>query len=538
MTVEAIKPHTLQSTPVSAASGGSPEFVQPALFVIDGEKTIEKPASLQALDRFFDARDFAERNPGVRDERLDAIRDDVRKWFNETFPDLAAGKPGTPEEYAYTAPSAEASMTGRLINYLSLNHMNDGVSWAEIVASSHFLNANFAVNEDAKNGVDLSMGRDTASFIVPVRLGSEHEEYSKEIRPLVHAFHYVPDDLVPHFMRDLPTFIADRYANGGQVIVAAVTDNMRADLLGAEDARTKAAFFEIARRKVNNAVNVGVALGSTDFGYGATFPGLMQYGRHTENKEVTTTTGHGGTTAIMSMLIDKVVARIPEERRKHLRIGMLGLGKIGLPAAQVIAELHPDLAINVYDPIESNMAQVTANQGVDGRFAAQENAAELIRKSDIVLSTATANFSFTDPTSKDYLNFETLEGKWFIDDSEPHSLKPEEVMALGGIAIEVVGRDYSGRTMRRTTDFAYGHTLVDPERDGFGCELENAALHRLRKELEAAGRSAEEVSAEIDKYAVRKAVTAEQTRLWIELFKRYDIGPSRFQAFGKYALAA
>lgn len=525
----------------SALAGNSaadmlPSAVSPAepvpLAVVDGGGSGDRaPESLRALDDFFRARNFAEANPGVRDERQAAIREDVRRWFNRSYPQIAAGEPGNLADYT-PATSSQDTMLSYLVDYLTVNHTGaEGASWEEIISSQKFLDATFAISDDASAGVDLSQGKESHAFVVPVRLSTSHEEYSEEIRSLVHAFNYVPDDLVPYFMRDLPTFVADQYANGGQVVVAPVTDDMRADLMRV----SRGTFLGAARARVNAAVKVGYALGARKFGYGATFPGLMNWGKATENKEVRTTTGHGGTTALISMIIDQVIDSLPEERRAGVRIGVIGLGKIGLAGAQVVGELHAGREINVFDINGSNTAVLEAS--APGRFTARPDEEGVINNSDIIFSTATTTFELLDPSVdpkiRKYLDVESLDGKWVVDDSEPHSFIPEQVLAKGGIALEVVGRGSTGRVMRRTSDFGYGHTLADPYKDGFGCELEVATLRVFEEDLRTEGRPQAEIDAILDQYALRGPVTAEHTRRWIALFKKYGVGPAPFQAFGR-----
>jgi hypothetical protein len=433
---------------------------------------------------------------------------------------------GGVEDYNAISADRGHNMLSALVDYLKTNHAN-AVSDAELEASEDFLAANFSIQEDVRNGVDLSMGKkDTHAFVVPVRLSTRNPEYSDEIRPLVPAFHYVDDELVSYFMRDMPTFVADEYENGGYLVVAPITADMKDDLLPV----TPKAFLELGRARVNAAVATGRALGARAFGYGATLPGLMNWGKATADKEAVTTTGHGGTTALMCMMIDEATERFLDGRKP--RIGALGLGTIGLSATVVLADRYAESRVNVFDPETVRMDNLS--KGAEDRYTMQASAEEVVRNSDIIISTATTTFNLTDPTHPNYLDIDSLKGKVFIDDSEPHSFNPHEVQELGGIVLDVIGRSYGDdHVVRRTTDFGYGHTLADGVRDAFGCELEVATLNRLRSDLEAAGHTPEEVTAEIGKYALRGSVTTDHTNRWIELFKRYDIGPAPLQAFGQ-----
>jgi hypothetical protein len=505
------------------------------LALVPDEVEVRRPESLDTLDEFFYWREAAEKLPGVRDERQEAVREDVRSWFGEAFPDIKLGEPGTAADYQ-PAEKWDESMLGKLIDYLHHNHTDaDGMSWAELIASRDFLNATLELNADSKAGVDLSGGKTSHAFVVPVRLSSQNPEYSDEIRPLVPAFHYVPDELVPYFMRDLQTFIADRYVDGGYVAVAPITNDMRHDIL--EHAQDKVSFFRLARERVNAAVDLAHSLGAVDYGYGATLPGVMNWGKATKNTEVTTTTGHGGTTALMDMIIDEAIEKVMPEKRDTLRIGVLGLGRIGLSATQVVAQLHPGVEFNVFDPVAKNVDQLVASHDDPDRFTRRDNEKDVIENSDIILSTATTTFNLTDPSKPNYIDIKSLEGKVIIDDSEPHSFIPEEVIAMGGMVLDVIGRDWSGKILQRETDFGYGHTLADGRRDAFGCELEARMLRKLREDL--APLPKEIIDKTIGEYALRGPVTASHTLMWINLFKHYGIGPAPLQAFGKeYELPA
>ncbi len=505
------------------------EVVRPQLTIIEGGgNQSNRPVSLEQLDRFFVSRQLAEASPGVRDDRLDHIREDVRSWFADNYPGIAGGKPGNINDYNGVSKKSSDTMLGQLLGYLADNHVGEnGMSFAELFSSQDFLAANTALNQDLDQGRNLSEGVGSHAFVVPVRLSTGHPEYSREIRPLVHAFHYVPDDLIPHFMRDFPTFVADRYDDGGFVIVAPVTDDMRRDL----SARSLSEFFNAARCKVNRAIDLGYALGALEFGYGATFPGLMGLGEHTHNQEVETTTGHGETTALMVMLIEQII----NEKLRHkegVRIGVIGLGQIGLPAAEVTSDFYPNSEIRVFDTRQQRINKLLEGP-LGGRFRAAQDVAEVIRSCDIILSTATTTFDFSNPDDPNYIPVETLEGKYFIDDSEPHSLHPEQVIALGGIVLDVIGRDYSGKVVRRLSDFGYGHTLADGRLDAFGCEIEVALLSFMRREREAQGDTPEQAREYVKRFALRHPVTANDTRTWIALSKQYGIGPAPLQAFGK-----
>lgn len=496
-------------------ASAAPSFEVPPVEV--SADLLDSSNPLGTLNRFFVNRELAQRFPGVRGEAQKVICEDVAKWFADNYPSLE----GSTDDYV-AASNPQHSMLGRLLDFLKSTHHSE-ISGPELLATEDFLQATYGLNKNKQNGRDLSQGIDAHAFIVPVRLSTDHPEYSKEIRPLVPIFHYVPDDLVPHFLRDMPPFVADRYENGGLLVVAPVTEDMRRDLssVSVKD------FRDAARKRVNDGIELAESMGAREFGLGATFPGLMSLGEASVSED--TTTGHGGTTALMVMTIDKLRNEVLG-RRKKIRIGVLGLGQIGLPTAQVIAEFFPESPINVFDKNSSRM-KVLAEGG--RKYAPTESVEDLIRNSDIILSSATSTFNFVDKSDPNFIDVSSLEGKIFIDDSEPHSIRPEQVVALGGIALDVIGRDYSGKVLRRRSDFGYGGTLVDRRRDAFGCELEVGVLSYLRRQLIAEGLNDREVRAKVGIFALRRQVTAEDTIRWVNLFKSYGIAPAPFQAFGK-----
>jgi predicted dinucleotide-binding enzyme len=492
------------------------------------------------LHRSFESRELAEIQHGDRGETQLKARTGVRQWMETTYPGMLDRdeqgnfRPGTVADYSNVASEMGQNMLAALVEYLAANHA-DAISPAELQASKDFLEANFAIQADVQNGVDLSMGnKKRQAFVVPVRLSTKNPEYSREIRPLVAAFHYVDDELVPFFMRDMPTFVADEYEDGGYLTVAAVTADMQSDLTSVS-ARE---FLTVGRARVNAAVATGKALGARAVGYGATLPGLMNWGKATADKEARPTTGHGGTTALMCMLIDQVTEQILKERLgdRPLNIAILGLGTIGLATAGVIAKRYENSDIHIFDPVVERMAKLAASD----RYTAHASAADAIDAADIVLSTASTTFELLDPTHPNYIPVKSLEDKAIIDDSEPHSFKPEQVLELGGIVLDVIGQSYTeDHVVRRITGFGYGHTMAEGRRDSFGCELEVATLNRLHKDLEAMGKSREDIEIELGKYALTGPVAAEHTERWIELFKHYGIGPAPLQVFGvEYGLAA
>lgn len=499
-----------------------------------GEGVDDTPQSLTLLAASFESRDAAEANPGVRGEVLEGVRAQVGEWLVTDHPDVFeqgehgfTSRPGTAKDYATTAASAETTLLWRLTTHLEQS-FSDVVTPEEIQATKDFLLASFAIRDDVANGVDLSQGDHLKrAFQVPVRLDRGDEAgYSQEIAPYAPALRYVPGKMVSAFLRGMSTFIADEYEGGGYLVVTPIS---LMDMLSDVDATE---LLPLAQARVNDSVRIGKALGCIDHGYGAIIPGVMGYGRANTVEGVTTTTGHAGTAALVSMIVDKIIASMPESRRQNVRIGVLGLGRIGLPAAGVVADLYPDAKVTVFDPKTSRVRKLLDRSA--GRFTAGENEADVLNGSDIILSFAGVTINLRDKASPNYVAIETLEGKTIVDDSEPRSFLRDQVVELGGMVLDVLARSQEGASLllRRRSGMGYGHTMVEGWGTFFGCEAEVAHLNNLRKRLLADGMPADEVQTIIGDRAITGFIEPEVVRQWKEEMTAAGVEPAEFQHSG------
>ncbi len=502
------------------------------------------PVSIMMQEAAFESRTAAEQSPGANGEEQAAVQTSVGDWLRANLPSIFGlgddGKqvPGTAAEYTRVLDDPRDTLVSILTDYLEVHH-GDAISPAELQATRDFLNASFAIQADVDNSVDLSQGnKNERAFVVPVRL-SRDNSYADELRLYIPALRYVPDELVSTFVRDLPPFIMDNYKGGGQIIVSPSSTDIATDL-------GRVPSLSIYRDRVNTAIRWAKAFGAKDIGLGATLPGVMRYGKAIEGAEdIISTTGHGGTMALVSMMIERAIAKVPPEDRHKIRLGAIGLGAIGLPGAEVGAELFPDLVMNVTDVLEDPRKKAARNS----RFNVLASAQEVVDNSDIIISTATTTFTL-DPAERllkngdpnpNFIEASSLDGKTILDDSEPRSFLREQVIALDGVVLDVVGRSNMNElfALARETDSGYGHTLNEGWLDEFGCGLELAVLNHIRKTMVARGDSEEKITGVLKEYAVQGPLTVAIVRSWISLFKNFGVGPAPEQSAGiLYAEAA
>jgi hypothetical protein len=281
--------------------------------------------------------------------------------------------------------------------------------------------------------------------------------------------------------------------------------------------------LDTARQNVKNAVDFAQKrLGVNVAGLGATLPGLMNLGRHIVNPDVIITTGHGGTVRLIE---DTITAASERGYTKGLveKIGILGMGSIGSSIAELVSDRYKDARFSLFDQNSQKTIKVVESlrkKGIQAEVA--NNEAEVISASEVTIAAITSRLQLQE------LGLTNLAGKFFIDDSEPACLDPAQVNLLGGRMTKVVGEDTNGATAVRES-YDYG-TMLNPQRDLFGCEAEAASLSRYYDELSArvGQRIANRV---VRKLAITGPVTPRGARLIGVLFQRYGIEPAIFQAF-------
>lgn len=511
----------LENLPQGDVTADSGMIFVPDQGVLDHEEyfTTEGVGSRALLDYAFVTRDAAAGVEKVDGEALKAIQRDAKVWLEDSG---ALDIPKDPtERYAYfTQPSEDRVRKGILgfTDFLAGNFAGQ-VSAEEIEATRAFVEAAFAsYNDTPADGKVMKDADGSFGFVVPVRTSEDpvlSEEYGGEIEPVIPVFRYIPHELRSKMLAGLPpvvidTYRPDEYNKHGYLVFAPVTADMATHLPGPDA-------FRAVRENVNNAVNFARRrFGVNVVGLGATLPGLTRYGQLVDNEDVIVTTGHGGTLDIAARGIDRDLAgTVPR------KIGILGQGAIGGPMAHYIAERFPDSGVTVYDKVEGRKNRTVRDQAIPGRIEASESEEELIESCDVIISAIVGRISLKGLD----LSPDALKGTLIYDDSMPGCFDRDEVEALGGSLLWVIGEDIQGETaVRRGYDYG---TLLDMHTDVFGCEAEAATLSRHMSELEARGIHPKVVRGIMERIAIRAAVTAEKARIIGLLFDRYGITAAR-----------
>ncbi len=491
--------------------------------VIEGEGAL--PRSRELLEGFFELSDCAQSIEKVEGEELSAIQEDVRSWAQEAgFLDI----PETLEErQAFYTDFSEQRSSEKilgLVDYLERQH-GDKVSQIELDATRVFIESTFAnYNDQPREGVALDADGSHA-FVVPARMGRDHKDYGREVE-LIPAFRYIPNELRAQMLAGLPPFVIDTYAeqNGkrGYLIFAPVFEDMRADLGESVSTLSRA-----TNHNVNAAVDFAYhRFGITHVGLGASLPSHTRFGQKITNENVTVTTGHGGTIALINKILASTLEKtLPEaEQGVPASIGVLGLGAIGMRIAEITAQQYPDSKIHVYDPNPKLMEKAMASAP---NIVAAENEREAIMSSMATISAIAGEKSQLDLEA---LGITNLEGRVIIDDSQPGSVNPLIVEKLGGAVVWAIGSDTRGKIVRRGYDYA---TMNDPHTDLFGCEAEVGSQALYEEELRQRGTSERVITRIMSKVAVRDAVTLQKVHYNSALFTKYGITPSQPQAFGR-----
>lgn len=472
---------------------------------------------LLALDYYFGARRAAEyAKHDLSDEVLGDIQVDAYIWLQKNHPDLL--NPGTAEDYSVYDREKVTSRLSDLAHHLREEHP-DHVTEAEAESTDAFVDAAFDMWENKDQPAEDKKLDGSFAFVVPPRVSRTHPEYD-ELADLIHVLRYVPTNMHAAMLRGVPPWVVDRYqgtedGKHGYLVCASVSGDLEQDL-GKISASTA---VKTARSMVNDAVDLAAdGLGVWAIGYGATFPRLMRYGTETRRSDVVTTTGHAGTI----VQISEGIAAMYPERDELTRLGVIGLGAIGAPAAEVLAEMYPNAQVNVYDTVTANTRKLTGRN--PGRFAEAADTAALINESDVVVSAVTTAVKLRE------LGITDMKGKLVVDDSQPAQFDADEVESLGGAVLWPIATDETG-TVRRMF-CGYGDLMANKLTDLFGCEAEVAALVLERMELESRGVDPRLALRMVGRMAITGPVTVEQVENTRQRLQAHGIVASNPQSFG------
>lgn len=364
-------------------------------------------------------------------------------------------------------------------------------------------------------------------FAVPTRVtrGNGHL-YPSEITPFLPMVKQCSGREMLYLLDDMPPSVIESYApdgtgRQGHVLFVPLFGDIVGDMQriprkflgnrGVEVGNKVAGL--IALTVINQAASFAKKrLGAEVMGLGAVLPALTDYGRRIRVNGLTTTTGHGGTVALIGGTVDKVIEDTGLSKDK---IGVIGsAGSIGRSSLALLLQKYPSTKFIVHDVrtmervmnslSPTDKARVYVAGAIDGVFS----------ESNVVVSAITSTVNF----ARDFPAID-LSKKVIIDDSQPGAFDRDEVESRGGKVVWVVGDDTStDRTTTRLGGYLFGdHTGLMTDSNVWGCEAEAAAIARTgRYDL-----------------ALRSAVTPQAAQKIGELLKGAGIRVAPFQSFGK-----
>jgi predicted amino acid dehydrogenase len=475
-----------------------------------------------AFDAYIRTRWLVSARSKLDGEKLAEIRSNTRAWVaDQGFAAVA------PDYQAYSRERVSSTVLG-LVDFLRARFPGV-VSELELVATELFVEAAYSMYESSLSAREQAPDADGSfAFVVPPRMSRRTAEYAGEVEQLVPALRYVPNELWATLLTGLPPLVIDTYARQrdgrrGYLVFAPVYPDMLEDF--ADDPGRA---LTLARRKIDDAVAFSRRrLGVEVVGLGAVLPALTHFGSSIADDAVTVTTGHGGTVHLIKRTVRRAIAEgYVGQTGRRPRIGVIGLGSLGLSAAEILAEEF-DTELAIYDRQPERIRRAARRlPGLDGRLLPASSIREVFEESDIVVGAVTSPISLTAEGVHD------LDGCFIVDDSQPGAFDADEVQRLGGHLAWVIGRSkrLRGACVRSGYDYA---SMVDPQLDVFGCEAEAASLAMAASDLRRAGLGAADVRARLRELAVREPVTAAAARRIGGLFERYDIGSAPLQAFGR-----
>ena len=468
------------------------------------------------FERYRLARRASRGLPVMPDADLAAVQGSVRRWIEQQ--DFGFGS----QDYAAFDRARIERKIGGLVDYLAANFAD--IPAVDLEATIRHTEMAFELYEQRTGDHSPHPDGDGSfAFIVPPRMSRLLTEYGQEVEPAIPGMRYVPNELRADMIVGLPPSVIDVYETGvddvrGYLVFTPIYADMMIDL-------DPVAGLAVAQRNINAAVDFAQErLGVSSVGLGAVLPALTRFGQLVDNPNVTVTTGHAGTIALISKLLDDVETQ--QLLCADAPLGVLGLGSIGASIARVLAGRYPGREMIIYDNEDRKISRTVERFRWDGHLPkVATDVGDLLKRSGAVVSAITGTIDLgTLGTDID------LGGTLIIDDSQPASFDPMQVAAHGGTAIWVIGRHVDRRIQRETYDYG---TMLDPSADLFGCEGEAVALAMLDHDLKM-GRSPDAPGREnLDLLAQRRPVDPDRAHSMAMLFDYYGIGPAPHQAFGR-----
>lgn len=514
----------------------------------------------EQMDRYFDLREAAKAQPVPSEQVIARIQRDVDRAVNiETG--LRLRDELNPATLPYGQYDHKAVARFRKItDYLRRYHSAD-IPEEVLDASDAFIDMATGMYDAYMRGEtvpDALRGR--SGFVVPARASRDRPQDSVETIDPCPILRYVPPELRIAMFAGLPPFVVDRYmpdAHGkyAYMLLAPVYQDSIKDL--GSVGRSMA----VGQAMVNETVQFGrKMLGIRVFGLGATLPMVTRFGEsiplpNSSEADFVTTTGHGGTIALILKTVQALRERGAVAPGATQRIGILGAaGSIGSSIFEVMAMMYPGAEITIFDPkatkaLDEQVARLSDPSVRDGRITLAKNARDVLEGSDIIISAVTGAIDLKALG----VRRRKFRGHVLIDDSQPWAFSRNQVEEYGGREVWVAGENPRGDIVSRVSSWNYGGTLLP--NSVFGCEAEVNVLAALLADTEqtfmqdpyAREQFAQYISAKTGKaaaevtpldvvrdMALRRRVTPRDAMNYVQLFDYYGIGASsRLQAEGK-----
>ncbi len=405
--------------------------------------------------------------------------------------------------------------------------------------SQDFIDSSFDFYE-RKKGLGRRVER---AFVVPVRStradpadlgeGSGYASESIPFYPLLDPARFgVSSEIRMRTIYGLPPTILDTYLRSsndneaGALVLAPVYADMPSDIWTDPDNAQQAMHLasSVDRILLETAKFAHHVLGAKFIGLGATLPLLTDFGKKLRRpagmKNLTTTTGHGGTVYM--------IAKTTVEAMKRSRvdaggtIGVVGAaGSIGWSSVQALRKMLPDHRIEVFDKRADRMRALVAENTHLGGLEVRESVADIFKHNNYVVCAITDKLDLTAPEF-DAVDFSNIR---LIDDSQPGAVDRVQIEALGGQVFWVAGNDGSASEFMTRDGYYTGGVPYN-----YG---DNSGLHGESTEF-ACALEAATVAAHGDKRnAVSGRVGYEDVEIIGNLFEEYGVEVADFQSFGK-----
>ena len=365
-------------------------------------------------------------------------------------------------------------------------------------------------------------------FVVPMRITRGEEAYASEVlpfAPLLDPEFGVNADIRQKTVVGLPPSVLDTYMSSssperqGALVLAPLYGDMQQDMVtrqkGVRRQMQRVKLARLVNRHINETAKFSSdVLGAKVMGLGAIIPAITNFGTSIKNRDIITTTGHGGTVDLIVQTTKKSLEALDSSKGTIGVIG--GAGSIGYASLDVVRSRMPNQEIVAYDRNMKKLRELVDGRQDNSSIMAVDNATSVLERADVVITAVTTPIDLDeiDPGCELDLN-----NKIIIDDSQPGSFNRQQVEARNGRLVWVVGNDSSeDGFLERTRGYTYGTEagLYGP-RAVWGCEAEAAVIA---------------ASGEYDK-AICERVTPKHARDIGKLCVRYGVTSAEFQSYGQ-----